>query len=437
MKTLYLDCGMGAAGDMLTAALMELTDDPDGFVAELNALGLPGVEYRREAATTCGIAGARMVVTVDGVEEAPGGLPIHAHAHHYGVSDGAPDEHDHAHAHHHAESCGTSDGMSDGASHAHAHADGHHHASLHDIEHLVRDHLAVPDRVRNDVLAVYGLIAEAESRAHGMPIEDIHFHEVGTMDAIADVTAVCLLMDRLAPDEVVVSPINVGGGQVVCAHGILPVPAPATAYILQDVPFYGGDVQTELCTPTGAALVKHFATRFGSMPVMRVRSIGYGIGTKRLDRANCVRAFWGETDEGTNDVVATLSCTVDDMTAEDIGYAMDLLLAEGAVEVYTMPVGMKKSRPGTLLVVMCREADRDRIAGLVFKHTTTIGIRESLERRYTLDRAIEEVETPTGTVRKKVSSGYGVRKEKLEYDDIARIARATGLSLAEVRRGVM
>ena len=204
------------------------------------------------------------------------------------------------------------------------------------------------------MLAVYNLIAEAESHAHNAPVTEIHFHEVGTMDAVADVTAVCLLMDRLAPEKVVVSPIHVGSGHVHCAHGILPVPAPATAYILRDVPVYGGGVKSELCTPTGAALLRHFATDFGEMPVMKVRAVGYGMGKKDFTAANCVRAMLGDAEEQP-DVVCKLSCNVDDMTAEAVGFAMERLFEAGALEVYTVSVGMKKSRPGTMICALCRE----------------------------------------------------------------------------------
>lgn len=166
----------------------------------------------------------------------------------------------------------------------------HHHRGMHEIEHIIED-LKLSQKVRSDVLAVYALIAEAESHVHGVPVTDIHFHEVGTMDAIADITAVCLLMERIAPQQVISSPVHVGSGHVHCAHGILPVPAPATAYILRDVPIYGGGIKGELCTPTGAALLKHFVTSFGNMPVMKTEMIGYGMGKKDFEAANCVRAF--------------------------------------------------------------------------------------------------------------------------------------------------
>ncbi len=265
MKTLYLDCGMGAAGDMLTAALTELLPDADAFITELNSAGVPGVVIEKELSVKCGITGTHISVKINGEEE-------HSNAHHH--------EEEHSHEHHHEEE----------HSHEHEHTHAHHHSSMHEIEHII-GHLKVSDKVKKDVTAVYNLIAEAESNAHGIPVTDIHFHEVGTMDAIADVTAVCLLMERLAPERVIASPVHVGSGQVKCAHGILPVPAPATAFILKDVPIYGGKITGELCTPTGAALLKYFVDIFGDMPVMKTEKIGYGMGQKDFIAANCVRAF--------------------------------------------------------------------------------------------------------------------------------------------------
>ena len=395
MKTLYLDCGMGAAGDMLAAALLELLPDPGAFVAELNVLGFPGVHIRTEPAVKCGITGTHFAVTVHGQEEGHG---------------------QHHHHHHHE--------------HEHKHAYEHHHSGLHEIEHIVRGHLVLPERVKRDVLAVYRQLAEAESHAHSVPVSDIHFHEVGTMDAIADITAVCLLMDRLAPGEVIASPVHTGSGQVRCAHGILPVPAPATAYLLRDVPIYGGTVQGELCTPTGAALLKHFVTRFGDMPVMRVSAIGYGCGKKDFEAANCVRALLGETENAAGSVL-NLSCNLDDMTAEAVSFAMERLFDAGALEVYTLSAGMKKSRSGLLLRVICRPQDRETIVQTIFRHTSTIGIRESVNRRYVLEREIQTVDTAYGPVRKKISQGFGVTRTKYEYEDLARIAREQNLSLKE------
>lgn len=384
MKTLYFDCAMGAAGDMLTAALLELLPDREAFLAELNGVGLPGVAVSAAPSVKCGITGTHVTVKVNGVEES---------------------EHMHDHE--------------------------HHHSGLHEIGHIVGE-LPVSEKVKADVLAVYTLIAESESHAHGVPVTEIHFHEVGTMDAVADVTAVCMLMERVGAEQVIVSPIHVGSGQVRCAHGILPVPAPATAFLLRDVPIYGGSVRGELCTPTGAALLKHFATRFGEMPVMRTAAIGYGMGSKDFPAANCVRALLGETDDS-GDTVCELSCNLDDMTPEAIGFAEERFFAAGALEVYTLPAQMKKSRPGVLLSVICREKDRDEMLRLLFRHTSTLGVRENISRRYTLRRTVETAATAYGTVRRKVSKGCGVTKTKYEYEDLARIARETGMSLEEVK----
>lgn len=398
-KTLYLDCGMGAAGDMLTAALLELLPNREAFTAELNALSIPSVTFTTETVQKCGITGTHMTVKVNGEEESEN---MHAHAHeHMHTSEQI------AHHHHH-----------------------HHHSGMHEISHIIDD-LPVSNQVKADVRAVYALIAEAESHVHNKPVTEIHFHEVGTMDAVADITAVCLLMERLAPEQVVVSPIHVGSGQVKCAHGILPVPAPATAYILRGVPIYGGSIQGELCTPTGAALLRHFATRFGDMPVMKTTAIGYGMGKKDFEAANCVRALLGETEDA-GDFITMLECNLDDMSAEAVGFAQERLFAAGALDVYTMAAQMKKSRPGVVLYVMCRSEEKQKMVSLLFRHTTTLGVREQTYRRYTLSRTVDTVQTAYGKVRRKLSSGYGVSREKYEYEDVARIAREQGMSFAEI-----
>ena len=398
-KTLYLDCGMGAAGDMLTAALLELLPNREAFTAELNALSIPSVTFTTETVQKCGITGTHMTVKVNGEEESEN---MHAHAHeHMHTSEQI------AHHHHH-----------------------HHHSGMHEISHIIDD-LPVSNQVKADVRAVYALIAEAESHVHNKPVTEIHFHEVGTMDAVADITAVCLLMERRAPEQVVVSPIHVGSGQVKCAHGILPVPAPATAYILRGVPIYGGSIQGELCTPTGAALLRHFATKFGDMPVMKTTAIGYGMGKKDFEAANCVRALLGETEDA-GDFITMLECNLDDMSAEAVGFAQERLFAAGALDVYTMAAQMKKSRPGVVLYVMCRSEEKQKMVSLLFRHTTTLGVREQTYRRYTLSRTVDTVQTAYGKVRRKLSSGYGVSREKYEYEDVARIAREQGMSFAEI-----
>lgn len=402
MKTLYLDCGMGAAGDMLSAALLELHPEPEQFVKRLNRLGIPKVEFQAEPAVKCGITGTHMTVKVDGMEEVS--TDYHEEAHHYEHHYG---EHIHHHDHHNMQSITAIVGKLD-----------------------------IPEEVKKDILAVYDLIAQAESHVHGRPVDEIHFHEVGSIDAVADVTAVCLLMHELKLERVVASPVHVGSGHVHCAHGILPVPAPATAWILQDIPTYGGKVRGELCTPTGAALLKYFVQEFGSQPPMRVEGIGYGCGQKEFEVANCVRAMCGETADN-QDYIVELRCNLDDMTPEAVGFAIEELFAAGALDVYTTAVGMKKNRPGILLTCMCKEKQREEMIRLLFLHTTTLGVRESVCNRYTLKRTMKTETTVYGNVRIKEVSGWGIKRQKAEYEDLARIAREQEMPIAQVRECVM
>ena len=409
MKTLYLECTMGAAGDMLTAALLELTEDRQAFIDKMNALGLPGVTVAAEPAVKCGITGTHMKVTVNGAEEESEDVyDGHHHDHHH--------DHDHGHDHHHD------------------HEHHHHHASVADIEALI-DGLKVSDKVKADAKAVYALIADAESRVHGRPVSEIHFHEVGTMDAAADVIGVCLLMEQLAPEQVIVSPVHTGSGHVHCAHGILPVPAPATALLLEGIPSYGGQVKGELCTPTGAALLRYFASRFGDRPVMATAAVGYGMGKKDFEQANCLRAFLGES-EGQREQITKLECNLDDMTGEEIGFALEQLFKAGARDAWTQAVGMKKSRPGVLLSVVCLPEDADGLAAVMMKYTSTLGIRRQDLSRYTLRRGIETVGTPYGEVRVKRASGMGVERAKPEYDDLAALAEKHGVPLETIRKEI-
>ena len=411
MKTLYFECGMGAAGDMLMAALLELAPDPKAFVDKMNSLGLPGVRVKAEKSTKCGIVGTHMNVSVNGGEEESHDVHDDPHEHDH--------DHPHDHDHHHEHD------------HDHGH---HHHATLRDIEQLIGE-LPVSDKVKRDARAVYALIADAESRVHGRPVSNIHFHEVGTLDAVADVVGVCLLMETVGAEKVCASPVHVGSGYVRCMHGVLPVPAPATALLLEGVPTYGGQVQGELCTPTGAALLKYFAASFGDRPVMRVEKIGYGMGKKDFERANCVRAFLGES-VGQMQQITRLECNLDDMTGEELGFAMEQLFKAGARDVYTQPISMKKSRPGVMLCAICLPQDADRLAEVMMKHTTTLGIRRQDMARYALAREIETRQSPYGPVRIKRASGMGVNRQKAEYEDLARLAEENGLSLDEVRRSI-
>ena len=390
MRTLYFECAMGAAGDMLMGALYELCPEKARFLADMNSL-LPGVRLEAEAVRRQGIAGTHMRVVVHGQEEG----------------------HDRHHEHHH-----------------------HEHHSLADIEAMI-DGFSLPQAVRESAKSTYGLIAQAESEAHGVDVGEVHFHEVGALDAVVDVTGVCYLLHLLSPEAVCASTVTVGSGTVHTAHGLLPVPAPATARLLTGTPVTAGDIEAEMCTPTGAALLRTFARSFGPMPDGTVLGCGYGCGTKDFHRANCLRAFLVETaeaSEGPNDRIVELKANIDDMTGEAMGFAMERLLEAGAVDVSYAPVYMKKGRPGVVMTCLCRPGDADRLAREMLRHTSTFGVRRTDCPRYAMSVSSEEVKTVYGPVPRKTGTGYGLVKSKPEYEAMAEAARMHGVPLAEVRR---
>lgn len=437
MKTLYFECNMGAAGDMLLASLSELTGDVKACENELNALGIPDVTYEFEKSTKCGIDGTHAKVIALGVEEDEhmheGHEHTHEHEHHHHEGEHSHEhhhEHSHEHDHHHEH---THDDQhvhdhhhaEEGHEHTHEHEHhhhhgGHHHAHMSDIENIING-LNVSDKVKADALAVYGLIAQAESKAHGKPITDIHFHEVGTMDAVADVVGCCYLIEKINPARIIVSPLTTGFGSVRCAHGILPVPAPATASIIEGVPSQSGNIEGELLTPTGAALLKHFADSFSTRPVMTISRTGYGMGKKNFAKANMVRAFLGDDGSEESDKVIELKCNLDDMTGEELGFATEVLMENGALDVFTTPIFMKKNRPGYLLTCLVKPEEKEKFARLIFEHTTTIGIRYNELDRFKLVRREEKVTTRLGEARIKISEGFGVTKQKPEFDDAAKL----------------
>ena len=287
--------------------------------------------------------------------------------------------------------------------------------------------------MRANARGVYDAIARAEAKAHGCPVGEVHYHEVGALDAVADVTGVCYAMYLLRPDRVVVSPVHVGSGTVRCAHGIMPVPAPATANLLAGVPVYGGEVMGELCTPTGAALLTHFAQSFGPMPSMAAGAVGCGVGSKVFaGRANCVRAFLGEEEGEANGRISELVCNIDDMTPEALAFAAARLLELGALDVYTIPGTMKKGRSGHLLTVLCEVEKEGELARAVLAQTTTNGLRVRRCGKYFLTPGARTAETPWGTVQMKTASGFGVNRVTPEYESVAALARANGLPIQTV-----
>jgi len=396
---------MGASGNMLMAALYELLPDKTAFHKAMERLGLPGMTIEYTVSSKCGITGTHISVKIDGIKEDSDDVKYHKRDH----------DHHHNHNHHH--------------DHDHHHDCDHYHKgrrySYNEILDLIRD-LDLPDKVKEDAVGVYRILGEAEAKVHGISLDEIHFHEIGSIDAVADVVGCSLLMDMLGVTGVTASPVHVGFGMIRCEHGILPVPAPATSEILSGIPIYSGNIEGELCTPTGAALLKHFAASFGSMPQMIVNKTGYGMGTKDFEAANCLRVFlYDETAPVNNmsntdnkDIVYEISCNLDDMTSEAIGAAFEILLQNGALDVFTSPIMMKKSRPAVTLSCLCNEESCNSLMELMLKHTTTLGVRVTKCHRIIMERTIENVQTEYGDIRVKRAERFGISKYKPEYDDV-------------------
>ena len=415
MKRLFLDCQMGIAGDMLTATLLGLVDNPETWIERLNQIGIPDVIYTLIPKEEKGLDGYRVAVTINGIEESENhkGSPHDAHLEH----------NKHSEAHGHEEHLAY-----------HVHSEHHVHGrGLQGVTDIINS-LSISDTCKENAINVYNLVAQAEAKVHKSTVTQIHFHELGMLDAIADIVAVCVLLEALKLDEIIISPIHVGTGTVHCAHGELPVPAPATMELLSGIPMYADyQIKGELCTPTGAALAKYFGTSFSNMPVMTPTKVSYGFGTKQFERPNCIRAFVEIINES-EDTIIEMSCNLDDMTPEEIGFAVEQLLLSPALDVFTTPIMMKKQRPSTMLTVLCKLDDINDIRDLMFKHTTSLGIRYHRCERYILDRSTGDIDWEGHTIAFKESSGYGVVRYKYEHDSLAAIAKHNDMSLLDLKR---
>jgi uncharacterized protein (TIGR00299 family) protein len=379
---------MGAAGDMLMSALYELLPDKEAFIGAMNGIGLHGVTLSAKTAQSQGISGTRIDVLVHGHGEG---------------------EHTREHGHEHS------------------------HSTLHSVlERISR--LNLTESVKTRAALVYESLARAEGDVHGAEPALVHFHEVGALDAIADICGVCLAAEILGAGKILASPVHVGSGTVKCAHGVLPVPAPAAAHLLRGIPIYGGDTDGELCTPTGAALLRELAAGFGAMPPMTTDAVGVGVGKKIFPRANILRAFWGQTaEDGTNanGKICEITCNIDDMTPEALAFAASRLTESGALDCYLLHGTMKKGRAGHVLTLLCDPADEGKFARLIFRHTSTNGLRVKTCGKYFLTPEIIEKDTQCGKARVKKVSGFGVSRAKPEYDDVKNLAEALDISYAE------
>jgi uncharacterized protein (TIGR00299 family) protein len=443
MRILYFDCFNGASGDMILGALLDAGLPLDRLREALGSLGIEEYDLAADRLLRAGVSATKFRLH----ERVPQAT-AHGHARtHPPAPDAAPHaDHHHAHAagHHHTHSPesqrhphehehGHGEHEADG--HGHSHEDGHPHRSLGAILDLI-DRSALSDAGRARASALFRRLAEAEARIHQMPVERVHLHEVGALDSIIDIVGAVFAIEWFAADRIVVSPINVGGGMVRSAHGVFPVPAPATVQLLGDAPIYSHGPRAELLTPTGALLLTAHASSFGPIPPMRIERVGYGAGEREFaDTPNVLRVLVGDAAEAPlTERLIVAECEIDDMNPQIFGVLMERLYAAGALEVFYQPVQMKKNRPGILVTLLAPPERREALVEIVFRETTTIGVRYHEVDRERLEREIVALETPLGTIRFKVASRGGrVVNAAPEFDDCVRIAGERGLPVKDVQ----
>ncbi|MBA2302420.1 MAG: nickel pincer cofactor biosynthesis protein LarC [Acidobacteria bacterium] len=417
-KTLYFDCFSGVSGDMVVGALLDLGLPLADLRAALGSLAvdLGGVSADRVLRAGVSATKFRVHETESPAPHRPQPDPDHPHS---------PDDHVHGHR----------TPSHDQADIAHTHAHEHSHHSLKAIARLI-DRSALSAEGKGRAVHLFERLADAEAAIHAMPIERVHLHEVGAPDSIIDIVGAVYGLEQLRADRIVSSPLNVGGGTVTCAHGVFPVPAPATARLLTGVPVYAGEVEMELVTPTGALIVTSYADSFGPMPAMTIGQIGYGAGDRDPKRhPNVLRMILGQA-EATAPArrVVEILCEIDDMNPQLFGPLMDKLHLAGALDVFYAPVQMKKNRPGTLVTVLARPEDRRALSDILFADTTTIGVRYQEMTRECLERQVSNLETPVGLIRFKIATRAGhVLNVSPEFDDCARVAAEKGLPIKAVQ----
>jgi uncharacterized protein (TIGR00299 family) protein len=412
MRIAYLDCFSGISGDMFLGALIDAGVSPDLLEDSVKALDI-GARLEISKVVRAGISATKVDVYANGEKDLPREVFWEQHGHDH------PHEHSHGHDH----------------SHEHRHD---HGRTLTDIRKII-EKAAISSTAKATAIKIFETLGQAEAEIHNTSIAQVHFHEVGAVDAMVDIVCAAVGAESLAVDEWVCSPLNVGGGTVKCAHGTLPVPTPATLKLLRDAPVYSSGPQVELVTPTGAAIVKTLSTRFAPFPAMKIDKSGYGAGTRDFpEHPNLLRITIGETEptdraKTSNESITVLEANLDDLSPQVLAYAMERLLAEGALDVFSVPVQMKKSRPGALLTVLAKMEDANRLAKTIFAETTTLGVRRREEQRQTLSRRWETVDTTWGPVRIKIANMNGsVSNYAPEYEDCRTLAEAQHVPLRTV-----
>ncbi|MGI6777600.1 MAG: nickel pincer cofactor biosynthesis protein LarC [Acetivibrionales bacterium] len=438
MKALYFDCFSGISGDMTLGALIDLGINKEKFINELKKLNLSGYEIVIEKKEVNGIFGTDVqVILSDELKELEEKIKKHEQEHH----------HDHTHSHEH-------DGHihSQQHGHSHSHGDGHSHfygqdghSHSHSHEHSMRNLKAIEmiidwsdlkQSVKDFSKKVFREIARAEAAVHNKDINEIHFHEVGAVDSIIDIVGTAICIDMLGVEKVFSSPLHDGRGFIECRHGIIPVPVPAVMEMLKGtgIPLITEDVNTEMVTPTGMGLIKSMASGFGNMPAMIIDRIGYGMGKRDTGRFNALRAILGSLPDEDRmlEEIAVLETNIDDMSPEILAFVSEQLLERGALDVYYMPIYMKKGRPAVLLTVLSSLDKEQELVDLILKETSTLGIRRSSVERYCMERNMIKLATRHGEVGIKVASKEGFSKFAPEYEDCRKIARKTGIPLQKV-----
>jgi uncharacterized protein (TIGR00299 family) protein len=435
MKIAYIDCFSGISGDMFLGALIDAGVPAAIFEETVAALNV-GARLSIHQTDRSGIAATKVDVLVN--EEVD--RPRVEHEHYQ------PHRHGHTHENSHEKVIGHTHHITETVVAEAEHEHEHHHRGLKEIRDIIQ-HAAISATAKQTAIRIFELLGEAEAKIHNIDIQQIHFHEVGAVDAIVDIVCAAVGAEALGVDEFVCSPLNVGSGTVKCAHGEFPVPAPATAELLKDAPVFSSGVRAELVTPTGAAIVKVLAKRFQPLPGMKIEKIGYGAGSRDFpNHANVTRILVGSSGadaqsqsadlislEASRETICVLEANVDDMNPQVFGYLLERALDAGALDVFSIPVQMKKNRTGMLITVLCKPEDAQRLTKLIFSETTTLGVRTREEKRAVLLRRLVSVQTQWGEVRMKVANLNGaVSNHAPEYEDCRRIAEANNIPLKTV-----
>ena len=402
MKTLYFDCSSGISGNMTLGALLEIVGDENYLLEELKKLNVDGYKIEISKQVKNGITGTYVDVILE-------------HEHHH-------QDHEHEHEHNHNPE----------HDHGHEHHHHHEHRNLYDVNNII-DNSSLDENIKALAKRIFLRVAKAESKVHNKPLDEVHFHEVGAIDSIVDIVGTAILINKINPDKVIASVVNDGYGFIECAHGTMAVPVPATSEIFaaSNVKFRQIDIDTELVTPTGAAIIAELAEDFTTLPAMVTEKIGWGTGSKDLKIPNVLKVYYGEIQEENQNFVV-METNVDDCSGEILGYTSEKLFANGALDVFYTPIFMKKNRPAYRLSVACRKEDMFKLQNIIFKETTTIGIRYRFESRTELGREFVEIDTKYGKIRAKKVTNNGETYVYPEYESMKKIAEENNIPLKEL-----